>query len=319
MTEATPHDRALPPGIDDSRVVKFRQLIFNWDLNVRKTYSPDRVARLVEQIRPDGIPRRPMETAETGRKNEFDEDLFEVLAGFTRGKAMMSLHGANAAEKDIRILIKRSRRRRADGTYELLTTEEKQFINMGEDESQEPVKNAELAGRVVYLIDECGVRQDHVAKRCFIDQPKVSNLYRCYKKLHPEIRAAWEKCPTRESEIPLATLTNWAGYDQAQQLIAFHRYASPPSELEAENDEEGEDDVEGAESKPEKPPILHKARRLGENRMMLAELKELKKAGGKAWTPQHEGALAYARWNLSDLNTMLGISLKSKTKPKKED
>ncbi|MHB8107763.1 MAG: ParB/RepB/Spo0J family partition protein [Candidatus Cryosericum sp.] len=262
--------------------VPFRELIVDKAINVRKTYRPERVAQLAEQIKADGM-RRPLDVCLN------KDGKYMVLAGFTRCAALEVVFGKNVGDYLATCRVNRSK---VPG--QLLTSEEMMMINLASDETQEPVKQSELAARVHYMVKEMGIRQEIVAKRCFVDVGKVGVLNRLWEKLHPEIKDAWTKAPSREAEIPLTHLQSWIAFPPDQQLIAFHTLVAPPSELDENEDDDGLQDPPA-----EKPPILWKVRPKKHLVSALNRLRKMQKEEPKDFTPEHEASLKTLRWALS--------------------
>ena len=287
----------------NSVCIPFRLLLINPDVNVRQTYDEDWIKTLAEQLQanvtesnPSGL-KRPLDVAAPNAKGEY-----ELLAGFTRCKSLQLIHGKAVGDLMVRVNVHRSKM-----AGKALTPEEKMQINLASDEAQLDVKRSELAERVSYMVKEMGIKQDFVAKKCFVDPSTVSQLVRVWTKLAPDIRAAWVKAPSRSAEIPLATLVSWVQYPIDQQLIAFKKYMASPEELEndmrEEGDEEG-DDVEGTgdgERTKAKPEILWKLRTKKEFKERLEALLTLKKESPKEITKEQEVSIKELRWALSDL------------------
>lgn len=281
---------AAPLANPKSVRIKFRNLKIVWENNVRKTYTPEWIEKLGQSLKEDGQ-KRDLDVAEPDA-----EGMYELLGGYSRCKAFMLIYGKDVG--DIMVDVRVHPNKRAGVP---LTAEEKMQINLASDEQQMPVKRSELAERVTYMVQEIGIKQQVVAKKCMVDAATVSELVKCWTKLEPRIKEAWKKAPTRQLEIPLSVLTQWAKFPFDAQMEAFDRYMSPPSESDAEDEDELGDGGDNEDEQKEKgsKEIFWKVRSKKEIKNRLDELLAMRKEG--SLTELQEHSIKELRWVLNDL------------------
>jgi len=206
------------------------------NFNARRIYDPGRIEALAESIKAIGL-ETPLEVS---RKP--DGSGYFLIAGFRRRRALYKIHGDDAAKVQVPCRIV------SEGTLA-----ERMLRNLVSDEGHEPVRRCDQARRFHYLIAECGVPLEHLARVATLKPAFVEQLVTCWKNLSPAIRDAWEKSQSREREIPLGLLVSWSKLPVEDQRKAFEAYLDPDAAYRGATGEELDDEFLAKDFEPPKP------------------------------------------------------------------
>lgn len=250
--------------------------------NARQVYEPQRITALANSIDAIGL-ETPLEVSRR------EDGGYDLIAGFRRRRALYQLLGAEAGEKQVPCRIVSS-----------ATVEERMLKNLVSDEGHEPVRRSDQARRFHYLVVTRSVPVATISRVVTMSQQLVQDLVTCWQNLTPQIRDSWEKSQSRERELPMSMLIDWAKLPPEDQQTSFEQYLDPDASYRESSGEEIEDDDYFAEgNKPKKPKKSLSSEKVKvRSKGSIARAKET--ISGGPITPERRGALKALAWVLGE-------------------
>jgi len=251
--------------------------------NARQVYEPQRITALAHSIDAIGL-ETPLEVSRR------EDGGYDLIAGFRRRRALYQLLGSEADHKQIPCRV-----------VPPATVEERMLKNLVSDEGHEPVRRSDQARRFHYLVVTRAVPVAMISRVVTMSPKFVQDLVTCWQNLTPQIRDSWEKSQSRERELPMSMLIDWAKLAPEDQRAAFEHYLDPDAAYRESSGEEIDDEDYFAESKkPNKPKKPSPASEKGVIRTKGNIVRAVEMISKGPMTPERRGALKALAWVLGE-------------------